>query len=116
MAFKPSTRKPTPLHPNRGLRVKPKYLSSSLRPNKRTRLTLEEWQDLRAKLCDRANAHCENPACQRCLPLAIGEAHHIKRRSQGGRDEITNLLWLCGRCHRRLTGVPEWSRNAERPR
>lgn len=43
-------------------------------------------------------------ACRGCGGIP-SEIHHIKFRSQGGRDELVNLAWLCGRCHRAAHGT-----------
>ena len=51
---------------------------------------------LRAAVWLRCNGYCE-----RCgIPLAADWAlHHRKLRSQGGKDEITNLVALHHHCH-----------------
>lgn len=36
--------------------------------------------------------------CEHCGGRAV-DIHHIKLRSQGGRDEIKNLMALCRKCH-----------------
>ena len=36
--------------------------------------------------------------CEHCGAKAV-DIHHIKYRSQGGRDEISNLIALCRKCH-----------------
>jgi len=38
-----------------------------------------------------------------------GEAHHILRRSQGGKDDASNLLWVCPPCHRYIHANPSES-------
>lgn len=51
---------------------------------------------LRAQLFWRANGNCEK--CNKGLEESWA-AHHRKLRSQGGKDEITNLVALCHYCH-----------------
>ena len=41
---------------------------------------------------------CQNPFCKNGWPLDI--PHHIKYKSQGGKDEVKNLILLCIHCHR----------------
>lgn len=39
--------------------------------------------------------------CRHCKSMSDGlTAHHIIFRSQGGKDELTNLICLCWNCHR----------------
>lgn len=38
---------------------------------------------------------CEN---LKCLKIAV-DIHHIKLKSQGGKDDIENLIALCRDCH-----------------
>jgi len=48
-------------------------------------------------LIQRAENRCEIGfyAC-----TGIGEhPHHVKRRSQGGSNDLSNLRWVCHRCH-----------------
>lgn len=36
--------------------------------------------------------------CERCMKKTV-DVHHIEYRSQGGADEIKNLMALCRNCH-----------------
>jgi 5-methylcytosine-specific restriction endonuclease McrA len=38
--------------------------------------------------------------CGKFLPVAAGDPHHIRRRSQGGTDTVDNLVLLHRECHR----------------
>lgn len=40
------------------------------------------------------------------------EAHHRRMRSQGGSDDMDNLLWVCGPAHRWIHANPEQSYRA----
>lgn len=41
----------------------------------------------------------ENFLCQGCGTSDKVQAHHVVPLSQGGKDELSNLKALCGRCH-----------------
>lgn len=64
---------------------------------KRSRPRADVYAELRRVIHERAGGRCE-----RCgTPLVDAfEAHHRKLRSQGGRDDVTNLVALDGDCHR----------------
>lgn len=55
----------------------------------------------------RVRAH---DTCERCGERFANNAHHRKNRSQSGRDELSNLLLLCGSgctgCHGYVTEHP----------
>lgn len=42
--------------------------------------------------------------CEKCGKVAV-DIHHKKKRSQGGSDEIDNLIALCRVCHNREHGI-----------
>jgi 5-methylcytosine-specific restriction protein A len=52
------------------------------------------WRRLRAEAIARAGGICE-----RCGIRPAVDAHHLVRRSRGGRDRIDNLVALCEDCH-----------------
>lgn len=41
----------------------------------------------------------EDVCCQACRSFGSIDIHHIKYRSQGGGDDIQNLIALCRPCH-----------------
>ena len=57
--------------------------------------TRTHWVETKEALVERAEGRCE--ACGE----RGWEAHHVKKRSQGGNDRLENLVWLCHRCHSR---------------
>lgn len=63
---------------------------------RRRRPGATDWPALRSMLYERAGGRCER--CGGRLP-AFWEAHHRRRRSQGGRDALANLAALCPDCH-----------------
>ena len=56
------------------------------------------WFQLRA-LFKRAAGQCQYPGCSATHEL---EAHHRIPASRGGKTELTNLVLLCPRHHKRL--------------
>ncbi len=55
------------------------------------------WQKLRARVPPAPCAMCD-------APFGSGMAlDHLKPRAEGGTDDISNLRWLCRRCHARKT-------------
>jgi hypothetical protein len=65
-------------------------------------------REQRAKLVERADGRCE------MCGFPANNAHHRKNRSQGGEDELSNLLLLCGsgttECHGWVTHHPAESK------
>lgn len=55
-----------------------------------------KWQKLRIRIIERDNYQCVK--CEE-KQLSKLSAHHIKPRSQGGKNVIRNLITLCLRCH-----------------
>ena len=52
----------------------------------------------------------EDGLCQSCRqkPDFRGLAkHHKAFRSQGGNDDTSNLIWVCGKCHAQFHGIKE---------
>ena len=47
--------------------------------------------------------------CQECgnVDWRSLAKHHRIRRSQGGSDDVGNLVWLCGKCHSKEHGIKE---------
>lgn len=39
--------------------------------------------------------------CEYCGAFNASEIHHVKFKSAGGKDEITNLIGICKACHLR---------------
>lgn len=55
------------------------------------------YRKAREAVRDAAGGVCE-ARCDGCTGSGH-HAHHIRRRSQGGQDTVTNLLWVCRSCH-----------------
>lgn len=77
-------------------------LKRSQKPMKRSPLKVKrrgeyQWRKARKAALERSGGRCEGR-----LPCCTGTAehvHHVVRRSQGGSNEVGNLLALCFRCH-----------------
>ena len=48
--------------------------------------------------------------CEVCMSKSI-DIHHIKFKSQGGKDEIDNLIALCRECHEIAHSSTEFNEN-----
>lgn len=53
----------------------------------------------------------DNGTCADCKKKGVGNGdlhvHHIKHRSEGGKDTLRNLITLCVRCHRKRHKKPK---------
>lgn len=54
---------------------------------------------VRRQVAARARGLCEARCAEDCMNGGTS-AHHRRRRSQGGTDTVSNLLWVCEPCHR----------------
>jgi 5-methylcytosine-specific restriction endonuclease McrA len=50
-----------------------------------------------------------NGLCEICRSVPLTEVHHRKRRSQGGTNDLANLLGLCEADHKRVHANPSVS-------
>ncbi|GAG55627.1 unnamed protein product [marine sediment metagenome] len=58
----------------------------------------KKWNELVLYLIQyRARGKCES--CKKSPDFRGLQGHHIIKRSQGGEDEETNAIVLCGKCH-----------------
>jgi 5-methylcytosine-specific restriction endonuclease McrA len=65
-----------------------------------------EWRHLRRACLDR-----DHEQCVICAGSDRLTAHHIQSRTEGGADELGNLVTLCGRCHSGLEAGSETLRS-----
>lgn len=73
---------------------------------------LTAWRKVREAVLRRDRHKCR--ACQKGGPL---DAHHILRRSLGGKDELNNLVALCRNCHTEVHGhvlIVRWKQDSNR--
>ena len=47
--------------------------------------------------------------CEACNSARAVDVHHQKLKSQGGKDEITNLIGLCRNCHNKAHASKEFN-------
>lgn len=59
---------------------------------------------------NRANGLCEARWTPNCR-VRGSQAHHVRRRSQGGSDSPSNLLWVCSPCHDAIHEHPQHARD-----
>jgi len=51
----------------------------------------------------------DKQTCQACGKTPASQVHHIKARRYGGKDKLSNLITLCGRCHMIISPVPPFA-------
>jgi ribosomal protein S27AE len=64
---------------------------------------MTNWREIRQEVLRR-----DNRICQVCGKEYSGQVHHIIPRSKGGKNELSNLITLCGKCHMVISPVPAW--------
>lgn len=60
---------------------------------------LQNWKKLRAAVIKR-----DGLACRVCGVKHALDLHHLLMRSLGGRDELSNVCFLCRDCHKAVHG------------
>lgn len=73
-------------------------------PRRKAREGARLYAELRRAVHAREGGRCAS--CGTATPLAEGECHHRKLRSQGGPDTAWNCVWLCQSCHRAAHMAP----------
>lgn len=77
-------------------------------PMRRRRNASTAYRTARRRRLELAAGRCEARA-PGCTHGAV-HTHHIRRRSQGGADELDNLLAVCASCHDWIHRNPEHAR------
>lgn len=67
-------------------------------PSKRHRAYLAEYKQARDEVKNRASLRCEIRVWDICEGR-VHQIHHRLRRSQGGSNDVDNLLAACNSCH-----------------
>ena len=67
--------------------------------------TKQDWKAIRRKIIERDKKQCQGCGKQ----TEKLQVHHIKPRDQGGTNELSNLIALCGRCHMTISPVPPFA-------
>lgn len=60
------------------------------------------WESVKLMVCNLDHWRCRGCGADTIQP------HHIIFRSQGGKDDITNVILLCPECHARADHDPEF--------
>jgi 5-methylcytosine-specific restriction endonuclease McrA len=85
-------------------------MKASKRVASKQRVKDADWKETRQEVIARdgrcmAEDHWEH-VC------GMGEhVHHVKLRSQGGTNDLSNLVLVCGTAHLHVHGNPAWSRS-----
>lgn len=64
------------------------------------------WNRSRKWTIDRAHGRCEAGITAAGCTGRAEHVHHMQLRSQGGSDDIANLLAVCHRCHGHIHANP----------
>ena len=64
------------------------------------RLSRYKWKKRVAEVMERDGHKCRMCGTSR----GLADVHHIIKRSQGGTDEMDNLILLCRNCHNKQHG------------
>lgn len=89
-------------------------LKRSTKPIKRSAIKVKApkgqgvWRKARTAVLERCGGICEARGVG-CVGIAV-HVHHICRRSQGGTNELSNLLGLCFVCHQWIHEHPAISK------
>lgn len=82
--------------------VSPRWKGSQKRQKRRN---AARYASARAEVFERSQGRCEAAVEGVCLGRG-DQAHHKRRRSQGGQDTPSNLLWICRKCHDHVHRFP----------
>lgn len=66
-----------------------------------------DWAKARRHAMDRSSGRCHASIPAAACSGHAEHVHHIKRRSQGGNNELSNLLVCCFACHEWIHRNPE---------
>lgn len=77
-------------------------MPSFIRPSKRTAAKNRAKRANYAKVCREVDARDRGRCrmCGRAVLVGCRHHHHIVYRSRGGKDVASNLILVCGPCHR----------------
>lgn len=63
-------------------------------------------------ICECGRVEClARPLRLRRVNWPDGHLHHIVSRARGGSDVLENVQFITSRCHREITGEPQWKIN-----
>ena len=63
---------------------------------------MNKWDNTKKLVYER-----DKHICKSCGKYPSSQVHHIIPRSEGGKDDLNNLITLCGRCHMLVSPVPD---------
>ena len=81
---------------------------SPIRRKRKSPEQIDAYKELRVAAMDRSMGRCQRKAP--CCWGTGSDVHHVKRRSQGGTDELSNVKWLCRPCHTHIHDHPAESK------
>lgn len=74
------------------------------------RIVGRKWMAMRAKVAAR-----DIYTCQKCKRLVVdGQVDHITPLQEGGSNDLSNLQWMCRKCHSEKTAKENANRQGFR--
>lgn len=89
--------------------MRPGEVTPIVKTRRRKRDPHKGWHKARAWVIDRAGGQCEVVIDGYRCPDRLDQVHHIRRRSQGGTDDVSNLLAVCSAHHDEIHADPKWA-------
>ena len=84
------------------MNVEPRWKNPERLSKRRSQV---KYAKARAEVIERSQGRCEAAVSSVCRGRG-DQAHHVRRRSQGGSDDPSNLKWVCDACHGHIHAHP----------
>ncbi len=105
----------TPAHPLSKLSMMKKKVRSSVSSKESKNDYPPDWERIRRRILQRDKYQCQNQDCDAQAGTAELHVHHKKPLSEGGSNDLSNLITLCQDCHSNHHGWPIGGGSNRRP-